>query len=79
MTGRCDSSPAQYERNCRFRYLVHARAGYVAKLPSVGLCLNASNAVSFLGDRRFRPRSSHENSQSPVGSELIDERSIMGR
>ncbi|KAF7274900.1 hypothetical protein GWI33_012447 [Rhynchophorus ferrugineus] len=85
MTGRCDSNPAQYERNRRFGHLVHAlaRAGYGAKLPSVGLCLNASKAVSFLvkggndnswssesrkaqnnvtllGDRRFRPRSSHE-------------------
>jgi hypothetical protein len=51
MTGRCDSNPAQYERNRRFGHLVHAlaRAGGGAKLPSVGLCLNASKAVSFLG------------------------------
>ena len=50
MTGRCDSNPAQYERNRRFGHLVHAlaRAGGGAKLPSVGLCLNASKAVSCL-------------------------------
>ncbi|GJQ87648.1 hypothetical protein Trydic_g5739 [Trypoxylus dichotomus] len=50
MTSRCDSNPAQYERNRRFGHLVHAlaRAGGGAKLPSVGLCLNASKAVSFL-------------------------------
>ena len=50
MTCRCDSNPAQYERNRRFGHLVHAlaRAGGGAKLPSVGLCLNASKAVSFL-------------------------------
>ncbi|CAG9825778.1 unnamed protein product [Phaedon cochleariae] len=50
MTRRCDSNPAQYERNRRFGYLVHAlaRAGGGAKLPSVGLCLNAFKAVSFL-------------------------------
>ena len=50
MTRRCDSNPAQYERNRRFGHLVHAlaRAGGGAKLPSVGLCLNASKAVSFL-------------------------------
>ena len=50
MTSRCDSNPAQYERNRRFGHLVHAlaRAGDGAKLPSVGLCLNASKAVSFL-------------------------------
>lgn len=50
MTRRCDSNPAQYERNRRFGHLVHAlgRAADGAKLPSVGLCLNASKAVSFL-------------------------------
>ena len=50
MTRRCDSNPAQYERNRRFGHLVHAlgRAAGGAKLPSVGLCLNASKAVSFL-------------------------------
>lgn len=50
MTRRCDSNPAQYERNRRFGHLVHAlaRAGGGAKLPSVGLCLNASKAVSCL-------------------------------
>ncbi|CAB0044419.1 unnamed protein product [Trichogramma brassicae] len=37
-------NPAQYERNRRFGHLVHAlgRAAGGAKLPSVGLCLNAS-------------------------------------
>ncbi|KAI4473450.1 hypothetical protein M0804_015341, partial [Polistes exclamans] len=47
---RCDSNPAQYERNRRFGHLVHAlgRAAGGAKLLSVGLCLNASKAVSFL-------------------------------
>lgn len=59
MTRRCDSNPAQYERNRRFGHLVHAlaRAGGGAKLPSVGLCLNASKAVSFLvkgGNDTFR-------------------------
>ena len=36
---RCDSNPAQYERNRRFGQLVHtvARAGNAVKLPSVGL------------------------------------------
>ena len=50
MTGHCDSNPAQYERNRRFGHLVHAlgRAAGGAKLPSVGLCLNASKAVSSL-------------------------------
>lgn len=50
MTRRCDSNPAQYERNRRFGHLVHAlgRAADGAKLPSVGLSLNASKAVSFL-------------------------------
>ncbi|CAG9762711.1 unnamed protein product [Ceutorhynchus assimilis] len=44
------NSEPVYERNRRFGHLVHAlaRAGYGAKLPSVGLCLNASKAVSFL-------------------------------
>lgn len=61
MTGRCDSNPAQYERNRRFGHLVHAlaRAGGGAKLPSVGLCLNASKAVSFLVEGgNDNPRSS---------------------
>ncbi|KAL0098322.1 hypothetical protein PUN28_020564 [Cardiocondyla obscurior] len=50
MTSHCDSNPAQYERNRRFGHLVHAlgRAAGGAKLPSVGLCLNASKAVSSL-------------------------------
>uniref|UniRef100_A0A6M2DUS5 Putative s02sep n=1 Tax=Xenopsylla cheopis TaxID=163159 RepID=A0A6M2DUS5_XENCH len=52
MTRRCDSNPAQYERNRRFGHLVHAlgRAAGGAKLPSVGLSLNASKAVSFLDE-----------------------------
>ena len=50
MTRRCDSSPAQYERNRRFGHLVHVlgRSAGGAKLPSVGLCLNASKAESRL-------------------------------
>ena len=50
MTGRCDSNPAQYERNRRFGHLVHVltRSSGGAKLPSVGLCLNASKAESRL-------------------------------
>jgi hypothetical protein len=50
MTNRCDSNPAQYERNRRFGHLVYAlgQAAGGAKLPSVGLYLNASKAVSFL-------------------------------
>ncbi|GIY73171.1 hypothetical protein CDAR_106841, partial [Caerostris darwini] len=37
--GRCDSNPAQYERNRRFGHLVHVlgRVTSGAKLPSVGL------------------------------------------
>ena len=47
---RCDSNPAQYERNRRLGHLVHAlgRATSGAKLPSPGLCLNASKAESHL-------------------------------
>ena len=50
MTRRCDSNPAQYERNRRFGHLVHVlgRSADGAKLPSVGLCLNASKAESRL-------------------------------
>ena len=50
LTGRCDSNPAQYERNRRFGHLVHVlgRSTGGAKLPSVGLCLNASKAESRL-------------------------------
>ena len=50
LTGRCDSNPAQYERNRRFGHLVHVldRSVGGAKLPSVGLCLNASKAESRL-------------------------------
>ena len=69
MTSRCDSNPAQYERNRRFGHLVHAlaRAGGGAKLPSVGLCLNASKAVSFLDkggndtSRSFEGRKARKN------------------
>ena len=50
MTRRCDSNSAQYERNRRFGHLVHVlgRSAGGAKLPSVGLCLNASKAESRL-------------------------------
>ena len=50
MTRRCDSNPAQYERNRRFGHLVHvlSRSASGAKLPSAGLCLNASKAESRL-------------------------------
>ena len=50
MTRRCDSNPAQYERNRRFGHLVHVLGRSVggAKLPSVGLCLNASKAEARL-------------------------------
>lgn len=65
MTRRCDSNPAQYERNRRFGHLVHAlaRSGGGAKLPSVGLCLNASKAVSCLvkaGNDTFRSSGSRK-------------------
>ena len=51
MTSRCDSNLAQYERNRKFGHLVHAlgREAGGAKLPSVGLRLNASKAESALG------------------------------
>ena len=47
---RCDSNPAQYERNRRFGQLAHtvARASNAVKLPSVGLWLNASKSESCL-------------------------------
>jgi hypothetical protein len=50
MTRRCDSNPAQYERNRRFGHLVYVlgRSAGGAKLPSAGLCLNASKAESLL-------------------------------
>ena len=50
MTSRYDSNPAQYKRNRWFGNFVHAlvRAAGGARLPSVGLCLNASKAVRFL-------------------------------
>ena len=50
MTGSRDSNPAQYERNRRFGHLVHVlgRSAGGAKLPSVGLCLNASKAEARL-------------------------------
>ena len=51
IAGHCDSNPAQYERNRRFGHLVHVlgRSAAGAKLPSVGVCLNASKAESRLG------------------------------
>ncbi|KAK9681204.1 hypothetical protein QE152_g38492 [Popillia japonica] len=44
MTGRCESNSAHYG------HLAHAlaRAVGVAKLPSVGLCVNGSRVISFL-------------------------------
>ena len=50
MTSRCDSNPAQYEKNRRFGDLVHAlgRAAGGAKLPFVRICLKDDKAVSFL-------------------------------
>ena len=50
MTSRCDRNPAQYERNRRFGHLVHVldRPISGAKLPSVGLWLNASKSESRL-------------------------------
>ncbi|KAL3192746.1 hypothetical protein MRX96_058798 [Rhipicephalus microplus] len=50
MTGRCDSNSAQYERNRRFGHLLHVlgRESSGAKLPFVGLRLNASKSESRL-------------------------------
>jgi hypothetical protein len=50
MTCCCNSNPAQYERNRRFRHLVHVlgRKANGAKLPSEGLGLNASKSESRL-------------------------------
>lgn len=50
MTNRCDSNPAQYERNYKFAHLVHAldRVAASTKLSSIGLCLNVSKAIFFL-------------------------------
>ena len=48
MKGRCYGNPAQYERNRRFRHLVHV-SGWTAsgaKLPSDRLWLNASKSES---------------------------------
>ncbi|CAG9790415.1 unnamed protein product [Diatraea saccharalis] len=46
------SNTAQYERNRSFGHLVHAlgRAAGGAKLPSAGLCLNASKAEASLAE-----------------------------
>jgi len=46
----CNSNPPQYERNRRFRHLVHAPGWKAigAKLPSQGLWLNASKSESRL-------------------------------
>ncbi len=48
MTGHRAGNPAQYERNRRFGHLVHVlgRETSGAKLPSVGLRLNASKSES---------------------------------
>ena len=48
MTHRCNSNPAEYERNRRFGHLVHVpgRSAGGVKLPSVGLCLNTSKGES---------------------------------
>jgi hypothetical protein len=72
MRGRCHSNPAQYERNRRFGHLVHAlgRAAGGAKLPSVGLCLNASKAESALGRATITgvPKvERHKHTGQPVG------------
>ena len=50
MTCCCNSNPAQYERNRRFRHLVHVLGWKAngAKLPSEGLWLNASKSESRL-------------------------------
>ncbi len=50
MTWSCDSNPAQYERNRRFGHLVHvlSRSADGAKLPSVGIYLNASKVETSL-------------------------------
>ena len=50
MTRRCDSNLAQYERNRKFGHLVHVlgRSADGVKLPSVGVCLNASKAETRL-------------------------------
>ena len=52
MTDHCDSNTAQYERNGSFGHLVHAlgRPAGGATLPSTGLGLNASKAVSRLDE-----------------------------
>lgn len=74
MTRRCDSNPAQYERNRRFGHLVHAlaRAGGGAKLPSVGLCLNASKAVSFLD------KGGNDTPRSSVGRKAQNNVTLLG-
>ena len=50
MTGCCNSNPAQYERNRRFKSLVHVlgRQANGAKLPFEGLWLKASKSASHL-------------------------------
>ena len=74
MTRRCDSNPAQYERNRRFGHLVHVldRSVGGAKLPSVGLCLNASKAESRLAMATIPlglcPRSGNDRLRSPSRS-----------
>lgn len=77
MTRRCDSNPAQYERNRRVGHLVHAlaRAGGGAKLPSVGLCLNASKAVSFLDKSGNDTLRSSESRKAQYHAILLGRRS----
>jgi hypothetical protein len=73
MTRRSDSNPAQYERNRRFGHLVHAlaRAGGGAKLPSAGLCLNASKAVSFLVEGGYDISRSSESRKAQNNATLL--------
>ena len=55
MTRRCYGNPAQYERNRRFRHLVHmlGRSATGVRLPSVRLWLNASKSESRPDMRRY--------------------------
>ena len=64
---RCDSNRTQYERNSLFRQLVNvvSREASAAKLPSVGLRLNASKSESMLASNvAFRFRGSLMNIRS---------------
>jgi hypothetical protein len=74
MTCCCYSNPAQYERNRRFGHLVYVlgRSAGGAKLPSVGLCLNASKAESRLVTATIPsdllPRSGKDSPRTPSRS-----------